>query len=226
MSRLKLTILFSIFCLAAIAQQVKKAIQPPSASTYDILEKRMDCMFKHNYTSEKRKNFFPFNKTKKIVLISFEHQEPRDDYIITDTSRNAKELAQVVNQDQDEPPRSIIEMQHVYSQITKERRTLSPSGIDKLTNILYNFGYKSTKSYKGLQIAETGYNCYNPRNAILFLDDHDLLIAYIEICFECHQRRVSSEKIKLGEFCNQKYDMLRKFFNASDITFGTNTLNE
>jgi hypothetical protein len=101
-----------------------------------------------------------------------------------------------------------------FSKIT-EQKTLSKEEIDKLTNILYNV------TYKGDVFTLSVSGCYNPRNAILFYGSSNHLLEFIELCFECHERRLSSEKISLGDLCNQKSDLLKSFFLAAGIEIGT-----
>ena len=39
------------------------------------------------------------------------------------------------------------------------------------------------------------------------------LIAFIEFCFECiNKYRPSSQKIRTGDFCVEKYELFRNFF--------------
>lgn len=101
-----------------------------------------------------------------------------------------------------------------FSRITEEK-TLNKDQIDKLTNILYNV------TYKGKIFTLSGAGCYNPRNAILFYGSSNHLLEFIELCFECHERRLGSVKISLGDLCNQKSDLLKSFFLATGIEIGT-----
>jgi hypothetical protein len=215
----KLTLLFSLICLAGFAQKKKyDVIEPPSKEIGDILEKRMVCVYRNTYTPVARLRFFPFNEYKKIMLISFELPEPSSDIIFTDTTK-----ARIKTPIKEEITLALLAKNQKLDQTRiKEKKILSALEVDKLTNILYNFGYKSTKSYKGLRIADNGYSCYNPRNAIVFLDEKGLIAEYIEICFECHRREESSEKMKTGEFCTEKYDLIRKYFYTAGIKYGTN----
>jgi hypothetical protein len=215
----KLTIFFCLICLVGFAQKKKHdIIEPPSKEIGDVLEKRMVCVYRNIYAPEARLRFFPFNEYKKILLISFELPEASPNIVIYD-----KDNSLVKAPDKKEADLALLTKQQKPDQTRiKEKKVLSAFEIDKLTDILYNFGYKSTKSYKGLRIADEGYSCYNPRNAIVFLDEKGLIAEYIEICFECHRREESSEKIKSGEFCTEKYDLIRKYFYAAGIKYGTN----
>ncbi|WP_025142091.1 hypothetical protein [Pedobacter jeongneungensis] len=223
MHRLKLTLIFCLLCAAGFAQKKKQGkmsplITPPTIADYAVLEKRMACMYRNKYSPVERLKFFPFNQHKTVMLISFEPPELRAEIIYTDTTK-----AQINTSVEEEVyPTLLEEKQKLDLTRLKEKKILSALEMDKLTDILYNFGYTSTKSYKGLLIAESdGYRCYEPRNAIVFLDENGLIAEYIEICFKCHRRKESSEKIKMGEFCDDKYDLLRKYFRATGIKYGT-----
>lgn len=100
-----------------------------------------------------------------------------------------------------------------YSKL-KEIKTLTLSQIDSLTDILYNVGFGGTI----LIIREM--SCYSPRNAILFVNSDDKVFEYIELCFECEQFVVSSDKIEFGDTCNQKFTMLKKLFIRAGINYG------
>ena len=202
----KLVLIFSIFAYSFIATAQKKKhklppTSPPTAKEYDILEKRMECVFTNIYTANERLKFYPFKEYKKIVLISFEWSEPKDFIINTgaDSTKNqGTEIDSLPDLD------NILQKQKFYKSITKEEKVLNAIDVNKLTNILYNLSVKSTKSLNGIILSEQRYACYNPRNAILFFDENNVLREYIELCFECHRREISSEKIKLKDFCNTK----------------------
>ena len=46
------------------------------------------------------------------------------------------------------------------------------------------------------------------------------MIEFIEICFECHKTSESSDRISLGEMCDQKLDMLFNLFKNVGIEYG------
>ena len=101
----------------------------------------------------------------------------------------------------------------------EEFRDLSKKAIDSLTDILYNIGYTPIKC--SIYISDEGTSCYEPRNAILFLDKHGKVIQYIELCFTCKRYFLSSAKIKNGIYCHQKFEMLKNYFLAQGINYGT-----
>jgi len=154
-------------------------------------EKNKNCFYKNNFSAKQRLQFYPFNKLSEIQLVSFDK---------ADSLIMGGELP-MNNGNID------------YSKL-KEIRTISREQIDTLTDLLFNRGYG------GHFYSFSENNCYNPRNAILFLDSSGKTFDFIEICFECAGHRLSSKKIKAGDFCNQKYEYLRKFFATNGIVFG------
>ncbi|MBO9675935.1 MAG: hypothetical protein J7577_21000 [Sphingobacteriaceae bacterium] len=156
------------------------------------------------------------------MLISFEPPEISAEIIYTDTTK-----APINSPVKEEVYHALLEKNKKLDLTRlKEKKVLSALEVDKLTNILYNFGYTSTKSYKGLLIAKSdGYRCYEPRNAIAFLDENGLITEYIEICFECQRSKVSSEKISIGELCENKFELIRKYFHTIGIKYGTTNIH-
>ena len=96
----------------------------------------------------------------------------------------------------------------------KEIRTLTHEQIDRLTDILYNYGFAKKATTARV------HECYDPRNAILFRDSNGKVIAFIELCFLCQNTRESSDEISLGEMCEQKLDMLKALFKQVGIKYG------
>jgi len=214
MKILHLTIIIFSFCSAAFAQKTKKReIYSPTVNEYDILTRRLDCLYRNNYSITQRLSFFPFNKYKKIILISFESPEPpRDRLLLNDGTKT-------VFEDTIPDISTLAKRYKFYQSVTKESKTLSSFDINKLTNILFNYGYKSHKSYNGIRGTPIEYRCYEPRNAILFIDKKDQLVEYIDLCFECFQYKTSSAQIKMGEICNQKFNLLQNFFITNGIKY-------
>ena len=100
----------------------------------------------------------------------------------------------------------VSKLQEVVS--LNEKQTIS------LSDILYNTGYKGI-------FYSFSEGCYYPRNAILFLDDTNTVFAYIELCFQCYGFKVSSKDVRSGDFCIEKYELLRQFFKEAGVHFGT-----
>ncbi len=187
-------LLFTLFIQANSYGQLTTIHRKPRPSTEKEVEKdkrNQNCFYRKKYSNTQRLQFFPFNKATEIKLVSFD----KPDSVIMGGELPMK------NGDVD------------YSRL-KETRTIGKLQIDTLTDILFNEGYG------GPFYSFSESMCYNPRNAILFIDSSGKTFGFIEICFECAGYRLSSKKIKAGDFCNQKYEYLRNFFAASGIAFG------
>ena len=94
-------------------------------------------------------------------------------------------------------------------------KVLTLHEINQLTDIIYNNFYKKAPNYG------TVNQCWIPHNAILFFDKLGKLKEYISICFHCSEYRESSDKIRVGDDCDQKMDKLRSFFISAGVQFGT-----
>ena len=155
-----------------------------------------NCVHTSNFPLYKRVHFYPFEKAMHVQLVSYKTRDSGYLY--------AK-----------------LPMKHHkvdYSRL-KEVISLSKKQIESLTDILYNYGFKGDDHFI------THMMCYDPRNAILFVDSTGKAFAFLEICFECHDYRVSSKSIKTGDFCEQKYDLLKAFFRKVGISYGVKSNN-
>jgi hypothetical protein len=153
-------------------------------------ERNHGCVKNHNYSFAARLKNYPFNLSSGIQLVSFNENEAID---------------------KDSLPRQNDTI--CYSRLN-EIKTVTFSQVDKLTDILYNYGFRGNTHIMTIM------DCYNPRNAIIFLDKNGKAFEYIEICFECRQTRESSPRISLGELCDQKLNMLKDLFNKAGIEYG------
>ncbi|SCZ02742.1 hypothetical protein [Flavobacterium caeni] len=154
-------------------------------------ERNSICKHKNKYSIQDRKSFYPFNKASNILLISFDDPEV------------------LIN----ELP---ISNQILDSTKVKEIKSLTHDEINNLSDILYNFGFINDKFPKIIDEA----NCYNPRNAILFIDEKSKIYEYIEICFSCNKIEFSSKEIKTWDNCTEKNDLIRKFFKSKEFKVG------
>lgn len=179
--------------------QKQKEPPPPKAMTKHrqaIEDKNHECVYKTKYSLEQRLTFYPFNRAAQIKLVSFDNK-PDSNGLIEIGGNTLPMIADTVD----------------YSKLD-EIKTITNQQIDTLTDILYNNGYRG-------RIMIISGSCYDPRNAILFIDNAGRTFAFIELCFECGGHRESSDKVQTGEFCNKKYDMLKNFFKSSGIEIGT-----
>jgi hypothetical protein len=169
----------------------KPRLQPFSQKERLKEEDNKNCIHKVRLTEIQRLKIYPYNIAKEIKLISF-------------GDRDSDEIG----------GRLPIDNGQINYNEVREVISLSKSQIDSLTDIMYNFGYK------GIFYTDEKRRCYTPRNAILFIDSNSKIFAFIELCFQCHGFRTSSEKVKTGDFCNQKYQMLKDFFNRNGVSYG------
>jgi len=159
----------------------------------EINEKDSECGPNKNYSIKERLKFYPFNKAEKVVLISFD--ETGEYFNITPVAQHK-----------------------TIDSLIKETVTLKSEKIEELTHLLYNIGYQNPKAK--LHIVSHA-SCYNPRNAILFMNKYNKVIDYISICFQCNRHELSSRKIKDINYCLDKYSLLANFFKSSGIKIGT-----
>jgi hypothetical protein len=193
------TRLFSLYIFLIICNCSFGQLQRLEGSPRQLTEKEekidaenRNCIYQTKFTAQQRLEIFPFKKAAKIQIVSFD----KPDSIISggEIPINDKSVE--------------------YSKL-KEIKTLNSIEIDTLTDILYN------NIYKGHFFTSFKSNCYNPRNAILFIDPSGQDYAFIELCFQCNGFRTNSEDVQTGDFCDQKYNLLRSFFVRLGIAFGT-----
>ena len=172
---------------------------PPTKAENLLADKEYQCFHSSKFSKEKRRSFSPFSTADTIKLISFKSPEPGD------TSDIYTPIA---------PNHFILNKNKVI-----EIKTLSQNGIDSLTNILYNIGRTPVKNVR-FTIEDHG-SCYDPRNAILFINDKGVVTQYIEVCFECERYYLSSKSTKSFPTCAQKYQLLKNYFLAQGLKYGT-----
>ena len=189
-------ILLLLFSAATFAQKKKKIIEYkfPTERDDSIATENYKCIYRNIYSLQQRMQFYPFNKANKILLISY------DDTTVTQNTTPVKNRKLDITQ-------------------VRESLVLNDLQIDSLTKILYNVGVKSTDYW--FQLADPGLKCYNPRNSVIFLDGKGRVIDYIEICFECHQDRLSSKRIKNWASCESKFELLQDYFYWTGLKIGT-----
>ncbi|QKJ28661.1 hypothetical protein HQ865_02440 [Mucilaginibacter mali] len=188
---------------------------PPTKADDECADKANQCLNSHKYNARQRLAFYPFNIACKIRLISFEYNNDPRSVIIG-------EKAIPENNTNQEPiitPVKSGEFAIDYSRII-EFKDLSQKAIDELTDIFFNVGFTPIKC--NVYIGSTGAKCYEPRNAILFIDKNGKTVQYVELCFGCQRYYLSSSKIKNTAYCEQKFNMIRTFFASEGVVYGTN----
>lgn len=199
MIRLSITLIIILFAQHIYGQKnnlAKIPPQPPTKREMKLEERNHNCIKKNVTELSDRLKIYPFSLSSQIQFVSF----PQGVYL-TDSDIFGEDSLIKINDE------------ILYSKLN-EIKTISYLEVDKLTDIFYNYGFRGkiyTMSLAG---------CYNPRNAILFLDNKGKIIEFIEICFECQRVSKSSDKVSLGEMCDQKLDMLFELFKEAGIEYG------
>lgn len=157
------------------------------------VDRCLKCKENNSLTVEQRNEEFQFKNSTKIVYASFPQKVDSDleDYF-----------------DEIDKDYSKFNLKDFH-----ETKFLNINEINNLSYLIYNYGFRKNIN------AGRSSNCYFPNNAILFLNDDNSLLGYIEICFDCHKYRTSGENYTLGEECSQKVNKLKELFVEAGITY-------
>lgn len=171
------------------------------------------CGWYGKKTIEERNKIFPFNKTKKIMLVSY-----------LGTSDGLLKKGDKRDFDQ---ANGIIKTQNIrlegmeFSYKVKEEVLLDEKEVNDLSDILVNYTLKE-KPKGTLLLSEM--TCYEPRNSVLFLDENDIVISNFEICFECFKTRMYPDSeinaYSQIEECFSRFKLLKDFFSENGIKYG------
>lgn len=162
-------------------------------NNWRYVDRCLKCKKINSLTIEQRNEKFQFKNSAKIAYVSFPETK---DTSIEKYFENLKPNPDTFN---------IIDFYEV--------KFLNSDQINQLSDLVYNIGFR--KNINGGRSA----NCYFPHNAILFLNDENELLGYMEICFDCHKYRSSSDHYTLGEECSSKINLLRSLFEEAGITY-------
>ena len=113
-----------------------------------------------------------------------------------------------------------VRKNHITSDSLIEQLVLSKSEVIQLADLIYNVGLKK---YTGIGSVN---QCFFPRNAVLFIDKTGKLQAYALICFHCRRVENYADDMSSWDDCDQKVDMINKFFISAGIKFGTDPTKE
>jgi hypothetical protein len=184
----------------SIGQVNKLAKVPAQAAANrepDIESRNHNCSKQASKSFSTRLKNYPFYLTAEVQVVSFKGGfDTLLNEIVEKTGRLPRENDTIC-----------------YSKLY-EIKTLTLAQIDNLTDIFYNYGFLG--SFHIMSINE----CYDPRNAIIFVDKNGKAFEFIEICFECRRIEVSSDKISLGQMCDQKLDMIKDIFKNAGVEYG------
>ena len=118
---------------------------------------------------------FPFNKAKKVLLISYLPNIPAALQVGDTTNTEAKN--------------HVIKKWNIHLEdfnkryLVMEEVKLNEAWVNMLSHTLVNY---TLKKYPGESYKVRNSGCYEPRNSILYLDENDTVICCLEICFTCH----------------------------------------
>lgn len=233
MKRLIALLLLILTTYIGFAQRSKlkpppPATRPPTAAEQKALAYHNDCVYRDTYASAQRLRFYPFNRAVKVIFVSF--YGPLPNMMRTDTVPSTYRPIlgyKLPGFDTVGKLKDPFDDNKVNYSAFMEQVTLTKSQINKLTDIFYNVNIRATPLPPGmLEIADPGSKCYNPRNAILFVDAKGNTFAYIEICFECERVELFPKKIKMWEWCDDKWALIRNNFASVGIKWGVTVLND
>jgi hypothetical protein len=185
-------------------------------------EDEIQCGWYENKTVTERNQIFPFNMAKKVVYISFYNTDLENDYL--DENGKIIDNDSLLNIYLGKISKKIIETNFNYKYFVKEEKKLSKKQINELSNLIFNFTVERKPRADG-SMDQPG--CYSPRNAILFYDESDVVIAFTEICFQCDQY-YSNWKENIFEFdgfseeksCYESISTLKNLLKTAGIKYG------
>jgi hypothetical protein len=178
---------------------------------------KYDCGWYGKKTVEERNKIFPFNKTKKVMLIAYYNHE-----LMVDKNGEVINMTKLSLEEARKNDPKIINKYSNGSYFSIEEKELSNESINELSNILINYTLK--KIPKGDYLVGMT-NCYFPRNTILFFDENDEVFCYYEICFECRGSVMNPDPENLDIYsdmkeCDGKLDIIKDFFRKNGIKYG------
>ena len=202
--------LITTFFSSAYSQSkpVNKHKRPLSKKTHKLPQNTpSDCIETRKYSLKQRLKHYPFNKAAKIVAVSYmaEMSFSMSQHMVKDTSElfTKQRLSGL----------HFRKNGMLDSTTLIEAKTLNKSQINQLTNIIYNISNSKPSVSPGTKCAPYY------RNALIYIDKNDKIFDYMEICFECGQTYSKSGRLYLGDDCNQKYNIVKKFLKSVGINY-------
>jgi hypothetical protein len=195
-----------IFSFLFCAAQNKSEQFPPLPTEKEIQQKLKDerCVFRRKYSDIQLKSQFPFNQAGTIKLVSFETKKEEEMGIIHKFFHF------------DSGYQYHLHSTRIDTNNWKETVILDTTKYRSLANLMFNYG--------PFKVSNLGIDwemqCYQPRNAIVFYDKSNEIIAVIEICFECEKMQFFPKTFELDYDCTDKFELFRKFFLQNRIKYG------
>lgn len=200
---LVLTLLCNINLLGQTRNPKAKDAIPNKSKTVRT-DTDSDCMLYNTYSPSQRLVKYPFSKALQVFAVSFKS--------------NAGQKTDTTNLQNEYNKRGLQIKKGILDTTTLiEKKKLTMDQIDHLTALLYNIDYKYKKRS---HIIET-MSCYEPRNALIFLDKNEQVFDYLEICFSCLRSNSQNDKFDIGSECTQKYELMSNYFKKIGVNYGT-----
>ncbi|MGQ2983997.1 hypothetical protein [Flavobacterium sp.] len=161
------------------------------------------CGYYGKKTVAERNKIFPFNKTKRVVLIAYCNKQlvlPEDELADSLTVDEAKAInPEVIKKYVVQPEGSARPT--VY--FVTEEKEFGVSAKNELSNILCNY----TVDRPGDKISFSGTLCRSPRNSVLFFDEENNVICCFQIDFECDRTALWPDPDWLDQYRRLRYAM-------------------
>ncbi|NCD69012.1 hypothetical protein [Mucilaginibacter agri] len=210
----------SLFCHLWLQQPSpvkRKHLSEPTKQRFDRQKRHKDyyddCVFTKQYSIRQRLKKYPFVKTSVVVAVSYHAEMPEPSTYVDNNGKVTSVDSAWVR------PLAGLHIKNgkIDTKTLTEFVALNKQQIDALTNIIYNTDFRINKDFNMISQG----SCFEPRNALIFLDKNGNAFDYIEICFQCKDSKSFSQKLNIGTPCTQKYDILKKYFIRLDIKTGT-----
>lgn len=196
-----------------------------------LFQRKEYCDCYNKISPIKRRTQYPFNQADKIVLISYQNYETEE--VCCDTSMNMD----TIETPWGEKLRGFTRQIKLYNSIDYpvidtisafyrtywiyEIQELNPNQVDSLSNLMFNYRLNKNLRY----YSESGCGrCYQPRNAILFLDNQGKPIHVFEICFGCEKVKNYTRSPNKDITSCVNYNSYKAFFKQCNIHFGIDSL--
>lgn len=204
---------------------------------YDSLPNHTyNCGWNKSLSIEERNKIFPFSEAKKIILISYANYDLR--YTTKEVPGKSDNLPHnaTLKQAKRFLPHPVIrkwsfkikDSSYNLIYFSHEEKVLTDKEVNQLSDLFFNYTLPNNAQVN----PEEQIYCYTPRNAILFLNDKEEIVACIEVCFSCRRMKFfQSQPLKdwiinfntLG--CEKKFELLKSFFIENGINFGAVTVD-
>lgn len=194
-------LLFILLLIADNASAQKHKRRPPPPPGLHFFD-GCKCKDFNRYCPEERNAFFPFNKAEKIVLISFLSWGDSTRAVLGGNY-------------------ALFNKDTLGYKKVRDLKQLNQAETDEFSGMMFNVFHTNyfEKRRKIVCLSSPAYACYEPRNAAIFLDKRDSIVAKIEICFHCNLAVTIPVNMSLNN-CDNELSLYQDFFLKSGIDWG------